>query len=507
MFVLLGGRKSLLACRGWVLVGVLVGFLVVVPSVWAVAPSLGGLTPLGCFENTGGGVCGVGNQTAGLLGAFSVAVSPDGASVYAASPTSNAVVRFNRGADGALTPAGCIENTGGSVCGAGNQTAGLLGAFSVAVSPDGASVYVASIGSSAVVRFNRGADGALTPAGCIENTGGSVCGAGNQTAGLGSSVSVAVSPDGASVYAASISSSAVVRFNRGAGGALTPAGCFENTGGSVCGAGNQTAGLLGPQSVAVSPDGASVYVAGHSSNAVVRFARELAPSCVAVARNVAAATPTTIPIRCSDLNLDPLTLAIIGTPPAHGTLGPIDQAAGTVLYTPVAGYAGPDSFSYKANDGALDSNTATVSLSVVGAPPPVRPVVTGLRQSATKWRERNKLAQISKKKKPPLGTTFAFSLNEPAAVRLAFTRPAAGRKVSKKCVPVSKKNRKKPKCTRTAILGTLAFNAHAGANRVRFAGRLSATKKLKPGRYTLTITATSAGLRSTPRSLSFTIVK
>lgn len=288
-------------------------------------------------------------------------------------------------------------------------------------------------------------------------------------------------------------------------GGLTPLGCFENTGGGVCGAGNQTAGLLGAFSVAVSPDGASVYVASHNSNAVVRFARELAPSCVAVARNVAAATPTTIPLSCSDLNLDPLTLAIVGTPPAHGTLGAIDQAAGTVLYTPVAGYAGPDSFSYKANDGALDSNTATVSLSVVGAPP-VRPVVTGLRQSATKWRERNKLAQISKKK-PPLGTTFAFSLNEPAAVRLAFTRPAAGRKVSKKCVPVSKKNRKKRKCTRTVLVGTLAFNAHAGANRVRFAGRLSATKKLKPGRYTLTVTATSAGLRSTPRSLNFTIAK
>jgi len=237
----------------------------------------------------------------------------------------------------------------------------------------------------------------------------------------------------------------------------------------------------------------------------------------AVARNVAAATPTTIPLSCSDLNRDPLTLAITGTLPAHGTLGAIDQAAGTVLYTPVAGYAGPDSFSYKANDGALDSNTATVSLSVAGAllpsgcppnyPPPVRPIVTGLRQSAAKWREGNKLAQISRKKKPPVGTTFGFSLNEPAAVRLSFTRPAAGRKVSRKCVPVSKKNRKGPKCTRTVILGTLAFNAHAGATRVRFAGRLSATEKLKPGRYTLTITATSAGLRSTPRSLSFTIVK
>jgi predicted phage tail protein len=43
---------------------------------------------------------------------------------------------------------------------------------------------------------------------------------------------------------------------------------------------------------------------------------------------------------------------------------------------------------------------------------------------------------------------------------------------------------------------------------VIFAGRMSRTSKLKPGQYELTITATnSSGQRSTPVSLSFTIVK
>ncbi len=41
-----------------------------------------------------------------------------------------------------------------------------------------------------------------------------------------------------------------------------------------------------------------------------------------------------------------------------------------------------------------------------------------------------------------------------------------------------------------------------------FAGWISHTSKLKPGRYELTIIATnSTGQRSTPVSLSFTIVK
>jgi hypothetical protein len=51
-------------------------------------------------------------------------------------------------------------------------------------------------------------------------------------------------------------------------------------------------------------------------------------------------------------------------------------------------------------------------------------------------------------------------------------------------------------------------NGHAGTNKVRFQGRLSRTKKLQPGRYTLTITAIdSAGNRSNAKTTSFTIVR
>ena len=61
---------------------------------------------------------------------------------------------------------------------------------------------------------------------------------------------------------------------------------------------------------------------------------------------------------------------------------------------------------------------------------------------------------------------------------------------------------------RTATAGTLTLAGHSGTNRVAFQGRVSAAKKLKPGRYTLGITATNtAGLTSTPKLLSFTIVR
>ena len=55
-----------------------------------------------------------------------------------------------------------------------------------------------------------------------------------------------------------------------------------------------------------------------------------------------------------------LTYAIV-TGPAHGTL---TGTAPNLTYTPAANYNGPDSFTFKANDGSADSNVATVSITV-----------------------------------------------------------------------------------------------------------------------------------------------
>ena len=63
----------------------------------------------------------------------------------------------------------------------------------------------------------------------------------------------------------------------------------------------------------------------------------------------------------TDVDGDSLT-AIKVTNPAHGTV--TVSANGAISYVPTAGYFGPDCFTYKANDGALDSNTVTVSLTV-----------------------------------------------------------------------------------------------------------------------------------------------
>ena len=58
---------------------------------------------------------------------------------------------------------------------------------------------------------------------------------------------------------------------------------------------------------------------------------------------------------------DPLTAAL-ASGPAHGTLALNPDGAFT--YTPAAGFAGRDSFTYKASDGLADSDAATVTITV-----------------------------------------------------------------------------------------------------------------------------------------------
>jgi VCBS repeat-containing protein len=56
--------------------------------------------------------------------------------------------------------------------------------------------------------------------------------------------------------------------------------------------------------------------------------------------------------------------AVLVTSVSHGTL--TLSSDGSFVYTPSAGISGADSFTYKANDGTIDSNVATVSISVSG---------------------------------------------------------------------------------------------------------------------------------------------
>jgi gliding motility-associated-like protein len=76
--------------------------------------------------------------------------------------------------------------------------------------------------------------------------------------------------------------------------------------------------------------------------------------------NVPEDVTSTITLTASDVDGDPLTYILV-TPPTNGT---VSLTSPNVFYTPNANYTGPDSFTFKVNDGTVDSNIATVTINV-----------------------------------------------------------------------------------------------------------------------------------------------
>jgi len=223
------------------------------------------------------------------MGSRAIALSPDGKNVYVASSRSDAIAIFTRSKrTGTLTQssgtAGCIAAKGTGGC---ETAVGLNGPNSVAVSADGHTVYATSRGSNAVTIFHRNrTTGALRQlrkgVGCI--SGLSIPGCADGRALVAPDV-VTVSPDGKNVYVGSFFGNAIAVFDRdGSTGALTQpagaAGCLAEGGTGDCAAG---VALGSPEGMAVSADGASVYVATAVSNGLAVLVRNTSTGALAQA--------------------------------------------------------------------------------------------------------------------------------------------------------------------------------------------------------------------------------
>jgi hypothetical protein len=93
-----------------------------------------------------------------------------------------------------------------------------------------------------------------------------------------------------------------------------------------------------------------------------------APTCsdvgLTTAKNTSLPLGSTVP--CSDPDGDPLTASIVD-PPEHGDV--VENGDGTRTYVPDTGFSGTDAFTFKVNDGELDSNVATLTITVTNAAP------------------------------------------------------------------------------------------------------------------------------------------
>jgi 6-phosphogluconolactonase (cycloisomerase 2 family) len=193
----------------------------------------------------------------GLDGARSVTVSADGKSVYVAGFNDNAVAVLGRDLnDGQLTWKQVLKDGDSGV------VDGLAGAHSVTVSADGKSVYVAGFNDNAVAVLGRDLnDGQLTWKQVLKN-GQAVMD------GLDGAHSVTVSANDQSVYVAGYSDDAVAMLVRNK---VTGQLIFQQV---LKDGQDSVDGLDGASSVTVSADENSVYVASSLNDAVTVLARD-----------------------------------------------------------------------------------------------------------------------------------------------------------------------------------------------------------------------------------------
>ncbi len=205
-------------------------------------------------ESYQNGVAGV----EGLGGASDMAISDDGAYLYVAGFQEDAVAVYQR-----------HEGTGGltllQVVRDGiNNIAGLDNPSSLRLSEDQSRLYVASFGSNSIVVFNRDEQGLLSFAQQIQGPVGlSLYGMATQ---------------GAHLYVGAVSANAVLAFVQ-QGNTLESIASYQNGQAGI-------EGLQGVNALALSPDGRYLYAVSISDHALVVFARDTSTGALTYQQNL-----------------------------------------------------------------------------------------------------------------------------------------------------------------------------------------------------------------------------
>jgi DNA-binding beta-propeller fold protein YncE len=402
----------------------------------------GQLTYDGCISNDGsGGLC-ADAPGSPLSGAQAVAVSPDGRSVYVVSGTSGTLTHFFAAAGGQLSYDGCVSSNGsGGACAAASADA-LTSPTSVAVSPDGKSVYVTAAQPGAVSHFFAAAGGQLTYDGCISNDGSGGACANAPGSPLGNATSVAVSPDGSSVYVASPAASGTLStFAVASGGQLTYSGCISSDGSDGGCTDAPGKSLQGVTRVAVSPNGNSVYAGSFSGGTIMHFFRSSA-----------------------------------GSTGGSGSGGSGSGGSG-------GGGSG---------GGGGTTGTTPAVLSSLAIKPSAFTAAAGGPTVVVKPSSR-------------VGATVTYRLSAAASVSFVVAHAVAGRRQKvngrTRCVAPTRRNAHAGTCVRVLTVGSFTQAGAAGANSFRFSGRINGARLPAGSGYALT--ATPAG--GTPVKATFRI--
>lgn len=444
----------------------------------ALAPKAGAAA----CQSTGGGVC---TTSRGTATASAVVVSADGEHVYVAGGSDDAIAVFDRAAGGALTqkagPAGCVDELGADGCADG---LGLDLPVGLAVTADGASLYATTANSNALLVFDVLASGAIAQKagtnGCLSLTGlGGLC---TVAPTLNTAASVVVGPGGKEVYVGSTSGGgAATTFDRSPSGTLVQRpgaeGCTTQTALAPCATGR---GLSGTRSIAIAPDGRSVYAASSdaANGGVAAFERVVTPTCAAAAAAGVEGGDVPLTIGCTAPDGGPVALDVV-TAPGTGSLVSVDSPRGTVVYRPAEGQ-GPGTVSFlvrgRVRTAFGDARPATVTLTA--RPPGAAPT-------------------------PQTPAPVVREVVRPVVVLVADrTTARRGARVTLRYVATTGGRLTLQICRGTKVLQTTRATGRAG--RRSFRVRLS-RGKLPRGRYTLRLTLRTSDGRTDTDTARLTV--
>lgn len=427
--------------------------------------------------------------------ATSVAVSPDGSSLYVvganAADTAGMIYQFNISPDGTLspkTPATVAPPAGYSLNG-------------IAVSPDGSSVYVGGAtpaeaactsATYAMVTYRVGSSGLLSDPSTTAKGGATPSGG------------IVASADGKAVYAAADNycrgeTSGIDEYSVGSDGTLSKVGMLD--------AGTDPAWL------ATTP-AAQTSVSPLLTNTAV--------SCVYQLTGAAAFSDIcsgTVGTGSSHVPTGVVEFSSSGGgsfgSSGRCTLSPVSDSAtatcavdfippGTAAPTITAAYQGDsqDSPSSGGTNAAPPApNTARVITSASISPAAILAGASGIPCAQL----APGLSCIARARS--IGGRVRFRLLAPAVVTFRVQRPVPGRKAGKRgCVKPTSKDHKRGKCTRWVTLpGKFEITATSAASySFVFRGRIGHTT-LKPGRYRLAATPEIAGVRQLAEYIAFSI--
>jgi DNA-binding beta-propeller fold protein YncE len=363
----------------------------------------GVLTAQACF-----GVASFGGACMDIVprpGGRQLALSGDGRQLYTpagngqgALPAHGGLRIFGRNTTtGALSLGGCV--TRGVTANCGRATPIGAAPQNVVISPDSRHVYLSHGGG--IVTFVRNANGSLAFGSCINDTGTLGCANSSNTSNL---VYMAASPDGQDVvavpqgapagltaFARNATSGALTR-RPGADGCITPDGRGLDNGVFTAGACRADARVGQFGQVRFRGDG-TLLAGFFSTDRIVDIKRDFFPVCQSRAVTVRRNTAQAIPLTCSDRNGEPVARAIVQSPNA-GTLGSINQGAGTVIYDPFSNFVGNDQFTFRATAGALTGAPASIAITIPGRANRPRRIRAGLAFTFNSFSDHTVLTKL-----------------------------------------------------------------------------------------------------------------